>query len=202
MIANQDTPDDNALLDEDLRGALLAIATPPRGPSGEVDFAILQMASAKMAAIRRRAQVRRAMFGLVAAAACVAISFTFLRHPAGTPPQVAAEPDPAAIILREVRSLFQDQIQSIQRDESGALHLTLADSPLSDTARAVVLEIRHGDRSAQIITFTGQTIDVLGQQVTVQADGEGEIELKKADGTRIELGKPILANYFIKARFI
>lgn len=200
-------PPDDDLFDEDARAVLQGIAKPERGPSPNVDLAILQMASAKMADIRRRSQIRRAFFGIAAAAACVAISLPFIRQsPPPAAPESAAkaaapDPDAAAIILHEVRSLFHDQIQSIQRDESG-LHLTLTETPISDTSQAVVLEIRRNGDFAEIITFTGQTIEILGQPVTVHADQDGKIQLKKSDGTPIDQSDDALAKLHINARFI
>ena len=70
-----------------------------------------------MGRLRRRRHIRHAFAGVIATAACIALIFSLNRQPASTEAlaQADAEPDEAAIILSEVRSLFHNQIQAIQR---------------------------------------------------------------------------------------
>lgn len=81
---------------------------------------------------------------------------------------------------REVSALFPGQIQSIQRGESG-LQLSLSDAPNANPGPAIVLEVRKNGDSREIITFSGQTIDIMGHRVIVHTRDDGRISLKGPD---------------------
>jgi len=150
------------------------------GPSAETDAAILRMAKSRMALIRRRSAVKRAFIGIGAAAACVALALFLVQQagPSAKPaPKVTLDDDSAAIILKEISAVFPGQIQSILRDESG-LQLSLADAPRADPGQAVVLEIQRNGDSREIISFSGQTVEIMGRKVTIHTSADGHIHLK------------------------
>ena len=160
--------------------ALSHLDSAPTGPSSKTDAAVLSMARNRMALIRRRAAVKRAIIGIGAAAACVALA-VFLSHqtgPSAIPaPKVTLAQDPAAIILQEVSAVFPGLIKSIQQDKSG-LQLSLAEVPNANQGLAVVLDIQRNGDSREIITFSGQTVEIMGRQVTIYATKDGQIHLK------------------------
>ena len=139
-------------------------------PSAESDLVILRAAAARMAGIRRRARLKWVSATVAAMAACLLLGMYFTNTPNPEKTQtVDLARDDAAIILREVSALFPGQIRAIHRDASG-LHLTLSESPDVDSTTAVVIEIGDNGDSREIITFSGQTIDLMGRSVTVHAD--------------------------------
>ena len=165
-----------------IREILLQIPSERGKPSRQGDLTILRMAAAKMASIRKRSLTRRALIGVAALAACVA--FAIILNPAKptqttteTVTSVTPNSDDAAVILREISTLFPNQINSIQRDADG-MKLLLADTPGVDTTNAVVLEIYTNGDVQQIITYSGQTIKLLGRDVTIRVNGDGGILLK------------------------
>ncbi len=112
-----------------------------------------------------------------AMAACVSFGVFLAKEPdAVKPPTVDLARDDAAIILTEVSALFPGQIRAIHRDESG-LHLTLSETPNVESIMALVIGIADGKGGREIITFSGQSVDIMGQTVTVHADADGEILL-------------------------
>jgi hypothetical protein len=186
MNHHTDATDEDGVdaLENGILDALRRLPSEQGGPAAKTDAAVLRMAAATMARIRRRSLVRRAMWGVFAAAACLALALLLFERQAGTPsvpPQAAsAGEDPAAIVLREVSALFPGQIRSIQRDASG-LQLSLADAPSANQGRAVVLEIRKNGDSREIISFSGQTIEFMGHSVTIHTSEDGSIRLKGPD---------------------
>lgn len=207
MKTNADAREEDGVeaLEESIRHALRDLPSEQGRPSPETDAAILRTAAAKMAQVRRRSVIKRVMFGISAAAACLALALFFTRQtgPSTNPlPKTASGEDSAAIILREISSLFPGQIQAIERDASG-LQLSLADTPTANTGPAVVLEIRNNGDSREIITFSGQTITIMGHSVTIHTSHDGRIILKGPDIEWMS-GKPnsTLPNLRIFARLI
>jgi hypothetical protein len=209
MNYNTDATDDDRVeaLENGILDVLRHLPSEQGGPSQETDTAVLRMAAATMARIRRRSAIRRAFVGVGAMAACLALALLLLNKQAATPadpPQGAAAPteDSAVIVLREISALFPGQIQSIQRDASG-LQLSLADAPTTNPGPAVVLNIGKNGDSREIITFSGQTIEIMGYSLTVHTCKDGRIILK---GTGIEWLSDSLKNplpdLHIRARLI
>lgn len=199
------TPDDTDLdaLETGVLDALRQLPCELATPSAGTDLAIHRMATARMALIRRRARLKWVSSAIAAMAACVALFLYFLNQPDTTNDRPAvAQQDSAAIILREVSALFPGQIQAIQRDASG-LQLSLADAPGVDSAQPVVLEIHNNGASREIITFSGQTIDIMGRSVTIHADPVRGVVLKGPDfdWSSTHSGSP-LPDFTIRARTI
>ncbi len=181
MLKNMETmntpspqSDETEALEPAIIASLRDLGCEHHSPSSGSDLIIRRSAAAKMAAIRRRSRVRRITATITTMAACVFLGMYLNRtpEPANTETVDLARDD-AAIILREVSALFPGQIRSIHRDETG-LHLTLSETPNVESTMAIVIEI---DGTSEIITFSGQTIEIMGQNVTVLADPERGILL-------------------------
>lgn len=164
-------------IDPGILSALRDLACEQGTPSAEADLVIRRAAVARMAAIRRRARMKRIAATVTAMAACVLLGVFLTKQPdAKKNATVDLARDDAAIILREVSALFPGQIRAIHRDQNG-LHLTLSETPDVVSTMAIVIEIGGKEGSREIITFSGQRVEIMGQSVTVQADAEGGILL-------------------------
>jgi hypothetical protein len=160
--------------EEAIAGILRELPCEQGAPSAGADLAIRRAAAARMAAIRRRTRIKRISASVMAMAACLLFGM-WLTNKADPPKPETVDlaRDDAAIILRQVSALFPGQIRAIHRDATG-LHLTLSEAPNVDSTMAVVIEIGN---SREIITFSGQTIEIMGESVTVHADPEQGILL-------------------------
>jgi hypothetical protein len=143
------------------------------------DAAILKAARQRMAEIRARkiAPFPRWALWPLAAAACILLAFLVKRPPA-TAPETAMEPqDEAAIIFREVSALYPNQVKAITRGRDG-LQLTLADEPVAESGKPLVLRVCENSACEDIITFSGQQITVAGHDVTVRTSSDGRVTLQ------------------------
>lgn len=209
MNQTTDSADEDGMeaLEDVFIHALHQLPSERGGPSKETDAKVLQMAAATLTRIRRRHVIKRAFVGVGAVAACLAVALLILAKQTGTPtiqPPVATTPaeDSALIVLREISALFPGQIQSIQRDASG-LQLSLAEAPTGNLGPAVVLDIRKDGESREIITFNGQTIEIMGHTVTVRTRSDGRIILKGPDIEWLSGSlDDALPDLHIRARFI
>lgn len=91
-------------------------------------------------------------------------------------PQPPAALLPNEKLLQEVLATFPNQVRAIIQDENG-LHLSLAERPDVMQAQPLWLQICEGKHCRGIITFSGQTVQLGGQQVEVLADAAGEVML-------------------------
>jgi cytochrome c-type biogenesis protein CcmE len=175
-----DAEDDTFELEIEFLDTLRSLPSEHVAPLPETDQAILSMAAVQLTKMRKKSAIIKACFVIGALAACLALSLFAInlnKKTALPTGEITQTEDSAAQILREVSVLFPGQIQSIQRDASG-LHLSLADSPSVDSAQAVVLEIQKNGDVKEIITFQGQTIQIMGHNVTIHINGNGDIQLK------------------------
>src|SRR5690606_8924954 len=83
--------------------------------------------------------------------------------------EAKAEEDSAAVILREISALFPNQIRAIIKDESG-LKFILAEEANIQPAQPLVLKVCVSDGCQEIITFSGQSIEIAGRRVTLRAE--------------------------------
>ena len=147
-----------------------------------VDAAILQSAKIQMAAIRQKRGSRMAIRWLwpMAAAACFLVAWLALSSapPAGkgTSAPVARQDVAASIILREFSALYPNQVKSIVRNSLG-IELALADKPDVAPVSPLVLKVCDPRGCEEIITFSGQSIDVAGHKVTVETESGGRVIL-------------------------
>lgn len=187
MMKNMNTTG-NSIEDEDpqtLEPQLVAflgkLASETAQPSSESDLVIRRAAAARMALVRKRKKFKRVVSAGLALAACwfIASIFVFQSEPPKAQTLDLARDD-AAVILREVSTLFPGQVRAIHRDETG-LHLTLAEKPDVTSTLAIVIEVGDGKGTQQIITFSGQTIEIDGQTVRVEADAKHGVLLNGQD---------------------
>ena len=187
---NEEPIQSEDLLDDALPPALLqALHTLPSEqarPASETDAAVLAEARTALAAIHRR-KLRTYFWPVLAAAACIALAFTWWTRPKSPP--IAANPpaveDKYALILREVTSVFPDQVKAIIA-EGGELRISLADQPLPDHAQPVVVELCENLKCTTVITYVGQTVEVGGHIVTVRSDDKGAIVVDTSDAQETE----------------
>lgn len=152
-----------------------------------VDADVMQAARDRLGAIRKHKPLGTTVWTfwpLAAAAACFLLAWLFFQSaPSGknlinTP--IARQEDAAAVILREVCALFPNQVKAILKDESG-LQMTLSDEPDVKPGQALLFKICEPKGCREIITFSGQNIEIAGHQVTVRAETGGSVVL---DGER------------------
>ena len=114
--------------------------------------------------------------GTSAGLACLAI-IVFRSSPNQPGVEISKEQFVAArIYCRELEKLFPGQIRSIVFDQSGP-HVVLSDTPNIPASPAVFLKICAGKNCQSIITFSGQSISLNGQQCEVLVDGTGGVIL-------------------------
>lgn len=152
----------------------------------DVDAAVMRAARDHLKSSRPPLSPRFSarMLWPLAAAACFLLVWFSIRpmtpEKTVTKAQPAREEDAAAIILREVSALFPNQVRSIVRDESG-LQMSLADEPDVKPTQALVLKVCEPRGCKEIITFSGQNIEVAGHPVTVRTENGDRVIL---DGGR------------------
>lgn len=178
-------------LDDDLPPGLLeALRTFPSEqgrPSRESDDAIITEARTTLSAIHRR-RIHTYFWPVLATAACMALAFSLWSRPKAPP--VSSNPPPAAedkyaLILREVTSVFPDQVKAIIAD-GGELRIALADQPLATKQQPVVVELCENLKCTTVITYVGQTVEVGGHIVTIRSDEKGAIVVDTSDAQEAE----------------
>lgn len=161
--------------------ALARLREPEVEVSSSVDAAILQSARIRMASIRanRRSRIATWLLWPMAAAASILLAWLTLRQaaPSDMPrPALANEEDAASIILREFSALYPNQIKAIIQNGHG-IQLELADQPGPERGRPLVLKVCEPKGCEEIITFSGQSIEVAGRPVTVRTENGGRVIL-------------------------
>jgi hypothetical protein len=81
-----------------------------------------------------------------------------------------------AKLVREVVSLFPQQVSAIIQDENG-LSLVLAETPNVSSAQPLWIKVCSGNRCRTIVTFSGQAVQIDGQRVEALADASGGVML-------------------------
>lgn len=147
-----------------------------------VDACILQSAQECMAFIREKPAPRAAAWPLwlLAAAACFVVAWTALQ-PAPSAGKtsvssIAKQEDAAAVILREFSALYPNQVKAIIHDSRG-IQLSLSDKPDVISGKAFVFTVCKSRICEEIITFSGQNIEVAGHQVKVRTAAGGRVIL-------------------------
>jgi hypothetical protein len=183
----QQVPDDaDTPAPPELVLALRRLRSGPVEIAPDVDAAVMRAARERLNSCDSppRSRFRAWRLWPMAAAACFPLfwfaSRTMTPQEALTHSPSQTQDDAAAIILREVSALFPNQVRSIIKDESG-LQMTLADQPDVQPSQALVLRVCEPRGCKEIITFSGQNIEVAGHTVTVRAESGGRVTL---DGER------------------
>ncbi|MFT3990078.1 MAG: hypothetical protein QM680_01590 [Luteolibacter sp.] len=147
--------------------------------SAEVDHAVLSAAKTHFpAGTKKRPPVWWCL--PFAAAACFLLAWLILRPAVPVTPASARQEDAAAVILREVTALYPNQVIAITRNTRG-LQLTLADQPNVVAGKPLALKICEPHGCEEIITFSGQRIEIAGHTVQVRTENNGRVIL---DGDR------------------
>jgi hypothetical protein len=134
-------------------------------------------------------------FGLVA---CIVIAFA-VGHWRG---RVEKEMIPAndtlasAKLVRETLAMFPNRVRAIVEDERG-LNLVLSDNNDVPASTPIYIRICDGRQCSSLVTFSGQEIQIAGQNVTVLSDARGGIILTGNQFVWSNAG-PIVANNGLK----
>jgi len=173
-------PDDEAL-PPSLLEALRTLPSERGGPTAETDAAVLATARKTLASLRQR-RVYQRFWPMLAVAACVVFALILFLKPSVTPNEYVGAPaeDKYALILREVTTLFPQQIKSIVTDGDD-LKIDLSDEPLTNSEQAVVVEICEQGSCKTVITYVGQTIEINNHRITVRVDEKGVIVTDSPD---------------------
>ncbi|HEX5397782.1 MAG TPA: hypothetical protein VFY06_01895 [Verrucomicrobiae bacterium] len=114
-------------------------------------------------------------FGL---AACIVVAFAIGHWSGRMTARPVTTPDSLASmkLIRETLAMFPNQVRAIVEDEHG-IHLVLSDKPDVPASAPIYVQISDGKQSTSLVTFSGQDVQIAGQQVTVLADGNGGVIL-------------------------
>ena len=172
--------DDTPQVPPELIRALARVQDSEVGIYPSVDAAILLAAKQRMTSIRGKRHARIAAWVLWPVAACFLLAWLAFQSAIITrktpPPTIALQEDAASVILREFCALYPNQVKAIIQDSRG-IQLTLADKPDLAPGNALVLKVYQPSGCEEIITFSGQNIEVAGHQVTVRTENGGRVIL-------------------------
>ena len=79
-------------------------------------------------------------------------------------------------MLREVLSMFPNQVRAIEQDQNG-VQLVLSDKPDVPTSTPLWIRICQGSQCRVVVTFSGQQLQIAEEKVEVLADAQGQIML-------------------------
>jgi hypothetical protein len=172
---------DDAQLHPSLLEALRTLPSEQGGPSAETDAAVLAAAREVLKPLRQRRIIHR-LWPVLAAAACAVFAFLLFFGPQKTSETYAQShaDEKYALILRELTTLFPQQIKSIVSDGDD-LQIALSDEPLTDSGQAVVIEVCARGNCKAVITYVGQTIEIDNHRITVRTDENGTIVTDSSD---------------------
>lgn len=113
----------------------------------------------------------RMAWGISCAAICLALGFLLgnWRRPDGVNGLLQN-----AKVVREVLTMFPNQVQAIVQDENG-LRLVLSEKPDVPISTPLWLKVCEGKRCRAIVTFSGQAVQIAGERVEVLADARGQV---------------------------
>ncbi len=113
-------------------------------------------------------------WGLGFAAACLILGFA-LGHWHGMPKSVTESPlAQNRKLFKEVASLFPNQVRAIISDEHG-VRLVLADKQEAPSSAPLLLKICDGKNCHDVITFSGQQVQLDGKTYEVLLDAQGNV---------------------------
>jgi len=115
-------------------------------------------------------------FGLVA---CIVIAFAVGHWRELTENEMVHANDTLASVelVREMLAMFPNRIRAIVEDEHG-LNLVLSDTDDVPVSTPIYVRICDGKHCSSLVTFSGQEIQVAGQEITVLSDAGGGIILE------------------------
>jgi len=81
-----------------------------------------------------------------------------------------------ARVIAEMMDMFPNRLRAIVQDDQG-LHLVLADQPTVPSSSPLWVRVCESDHCLTLVTFSGQQLQIAGQQVTVLSDAKGGVIL-------------------------
>jgi hypothetical protein len=164
--------------DSELDKKLTAARGPVLEPEYTEDFPRMVLANLRSvpgsAVPRRHSWLPRLAWGL-ATVVCVLIAFAaghwHGRMEAGQ--DVLAN----AKLVEETLAMFPSRVRAIVRDEHG-LNLVLSDEANVPASTPIYVRICDGQHCSSLVTFSGQEIQIAGQDITVLSDANGGIILE------------------------
>lgn len=82
----------------------------------------------------------------------------------------------SAKLVLETLAMFPNRVRAIVEDERG-LNLVLSDHNDVPASTPIYIRIGDGRRASSLVTFSGQEVEIAGQNVTVLSDARGGIIL-------------------------
>jgi hypothetical protein len=112
----------------------------------------------------------------LAAAACVMLAFAVGHWRGREAPATSAGLLENTKLIRETLAMFPNQIRAIVQDERG-INLVLSDKEDVPSSPPIYVRICDGKNCSSAVTFSGQEIQIAGQNVTVLSQPDGGIIL-------------------------
>jgi hypothetical protein len=78
--------------------------------------------------------------------------------------------------IQELTAMFPDRVRAIVKDESG-VQLILSDEPNIPKSVPIWVKICRGQSCTTIVTFSGQELEIAGQNLTVLTDADNRVIL-------------------------
>jgi hypothetical protein len=99
-------------------------------------------------------------------------------------------------LIRETLTRFPNRVRAIVEDKHG-LNLILSDKADVPASTPIYVRIWDGNQCTSLVTFSGQEVQIAGQQVTVLSQGDGGIIL---EGNKLfwSTGKPVYGERKLK----
>jgi hypothetical protein len=118
----------------------------------------------------------RLAWGLGLAALCLVIGFSLGRWRQNEEATVAASSSllQNSKVIQEVMMLFPNRVRAVVQ-EGDSFSVLLAEEANVPASTPLWVKICHGDKCVALVTFSGQELEVAGQQLTVLASAEGGV---------------------------
>lgn len=169
-----------AMNDSELEKILMSAGAPERDPGFWEEFPRLITGSIHQQAHRvatlgnpPRHRWAGLVWGLSVGTACLLLGFALGNWRGAKPANALLQNQK---LVREVLTMFPNQVQAIVQDENG-LSLSLADEPNVPVSTPLWIKICDGKRCRSVVTFSGQAMQIAGQRVEVLADARGGVML-------------------------
>jgi hypothetical protein len=114
-------------------------------------------------------------WGMSFAAICLIAGFAFPKK-ANLNLIHAYDPSQNQKLVDEVLGLFPNQVEAILQNQNG-VQLVLSEKPNIPSSTPIWIKVCDGASCRSIVTFSGQTVEVDGQQVEVLSDSRQQIML-------------------------
>jgi hypothetical protein len=162
----------------DLDKVLKAARVPNRDSDYWNDFPRRVLAEARRRplpteAARTRWTMRLA-WGASVATACVLLGFALGHWRGQSDARAANGLLQNSKVIQEVMMLFPNRVRAVIQ-EGDSFRVVLAEEANVPASTPLWVKICHGDKCVALVTFSGQELEVAGQQLTVLASAEGGV---------------------------